>query len=121
MGADQAKPAPSKTAPAPTSSVQVKRTVDLESLFFTDGATRPPPFDFALHHAGMSREDRNTVEDLFAEGYIQVLVCTARLAWGVNLPAHTVIIKGTQISNPETLSSSWARRSTIRRTVAGSS
>lgn len=31
----------------------------------------------------------------------QVLVSTATLAWGVNLPAHTVIIKGTQIYNPE--------------------
>ncbi|KAJ3514868.1 hypothetical protein NLJ89_g2119 [Agrocybe chaxingu] len=59
------------------------------------------PFGFGIHHAGMSREDRGLVEDLFAEGSIQVLVCTATLAWGVNLPAHTVIIKGTQIYNPE--------------------
>jgi pre-mRNA-splicing helicase BRR2 len=59
------------------------------------------PFGFAIHHAGMAREDRALVEDLFADGSIQVLVCTATLAWGVNLPAHTVIIKGTQIYNPE--------------------
>lgn len=30
-----------------------------------------------------------------------MLVSTATLAWGVNLPAHTVIIKGTQIYSPE--------------------
>lgn len=59
------------------------------------------PFGFAIHHAGMTREDRTLVEDLFTAGHIQVLVCTATLAWGVNLPAHTVIIKGTQIYNPE--------------------
>ncbi|KAK1926565.1 putative Pre-mRNA splicing factor [Papiliotrema laurentii] len=59
------------------------------------------PFGFGIHHAGMSREDRSTVEELFLDGHIQVLCCTATLAWGVNLPAHTVIIKGTQIYNPE--------------------
>lgn len=32
---------------------------------------------------------------------LQVLVSTATLAWGVNLPAHTVIIKGTQVYSPE--------------------
>lgn len=36
---------------------------------------------------------RNLVEKYFAEGAIKVLVCTATLAWGVNLPAHAVIIK----------------------------
>ncbi|KAK4686317.1 pre-mRNA-splicing helicase BRR2, partial [Tremellales sp. Uapishka_1] len=59
------------------------------------------PFGFGIHHAGMSKADRGTVEELFLGGHIQVLVCTATLAWGVNLPAHTVIIKGTQVYNPE--------------------
>ena len=47
--------------------------------------------------SGMARADRTLVEDLFGDGHIQVLVSTATLAWGVNLPAHTVIIKGTQV------------------------
>ncbi|CAG9112769.1 unnamed protein product [Plutella xylostella] len=52
---------------------------------------------FACHHAGMLRSDRNMVEKYFSEGYIKVLVCTSTLAWGVNLPAHAVIIRGTEI------------------------
>eukprot|EP00823_Brevimastigomonas_motovehiculus_P004473 TRINITY_DN2963_c0_g1_i1.p1 TRINITY_DN2963_c0_g1~~TRINITY_DN2963_c0_g1_i1.p1 ORF type:complete len:2225 (-),score=605.06 TRINITY_DN2963_c0_g1_i1:245-6919(-) len=59
------------------------------------------PYGFAIHNAGMLRADRTLVEDLFADGHIQVLVSTATLAWGVNLPAHTVIIKGTQVYSPE--------------------
>uniref|UniRef100_A0A8C3UDX9 Activating signal cointegrator 1 complex subunit 3 n=1 Tax=Catharus ustulatus TaxID=91951 RepID=A0A8C3UDX9_CATUS len=59
------------------------------------------PYGFAIHHAGMTRVDRTLVEDLFADKHIQVLVSTATLAWGVNLPAHTVIIKGTQVYSPE--------------------
>ncbi|KAL3845926.1 hypothetical protein ACJIZ3_003329 [Penstemon smallii] len=59
------------------------------------------PYGFAIHHAGMVRADRQIVEELFSDGHVQVLVSTATLAWGVNLPAHTVIIKGTQIYNPE--------------------
>jgi len=59
------------------------------------------PYGFAIHHAGMKKEDRSLVEELFGDRHIQVLVCTATLAWGVNLPAHTVIIKGTQIYSPE--------------------
>lgn len=55
---------------------------------------------FGIHHAGLSRADRNSCEELFRAGRIQVLVSTATLAWGVNLPAHTVIIKGTQVYNP---------------------
>jgi pre-mRNA-splicing helicase BRR2 len=67
------------------------------------------PYGFGIHHAGMSRADRTEVEELFEQGHIQVLVCTATLAWGVNLPAHTVIIKGTQVYSPE--KGSWVELS----------
>ncbi|KMQ84918.1 putative u5 small nuclear ribonucleoprotein helicase, partial [Lasius niger] len=59
------------------------------------------PYGFAIHHAGMTQVDRKLVEDLFADRHIQVLVSTATLAWDVNLSAHMVIIKGTQVYNPE--------------------
>ena len=36
---------------------------DLSELF---------PYGFAIHHAGMTRSDRTLVEDLFADGHIQV-------------------------------------------------
>ncbi|KAI2629761.1 Sec63-domain-containing protein [Hypoxylon sp. NC1633] len=67
------------------------------------------PYGFGIHHAGMDRVDRDEVEGLFSAGLIQVLVCTATLAWGVNLPAHTVIIKGTQVYSPE--KGSWVELS----------
>lgn len=55
------------------------------------------PKGLGTHHAGMARSDRNLVERLFSEGVINVLCCTATLAWGVNLPAAAVLIKGTQL------------------------
>lgn len=55
------------------------------------------PKGFGTHHAGMPRTDRNKVELLFTQGHISVLCCTATLAWGVNLPAAAVVIKGTQL------------------------
>ena len=45
----------------------------------------------------MLRKDRNLVEKLFSEGHIKVLCSTATLAWGVNLPAYGVLIKGTKV------------------------
>lgn len=68
------------------------RARELRDLFTTG---------FGAHHAGLSRSDRNLVERLFSEGLIKVLCCTATLAWGVNLPAAAVIIKGTQLYNPQ--------------------
>ncbi len=63
------------------------------------------PYGFAIHHAGMTRVDRTLVEDVFADRHIQVLVSTATLAWGVNLPAHTV-----SISQSENLIDLFANR-----------
>lgn len=68
-------------------------------------------YGFAVHHAGMVRADRTLVEDLFADKHVQVLVSTATLAWGVNLPCHTVILKGTQMYNPE--QGRWAELSPL--------
>ena len=53
-------------------------------------------FGIGLHHAGLKESDRTLVERLFAECKVQVLVSTSTLAWGVNLPAHLVIVKGTE-------------------------
>ena len=52
-------------------------------------------FGIGLHHAGLSSYDRDVVERMYLDGDIKVLVATATLAWGVNLPAHLVIVKGT--------------------------
>lgn len=56
---------------------------------------------FGAHHAGLTRHDRTTTEGLFRDGFLKVLVCTSTLAWGVNLPAHTVIIRGTHLYDPK--------------------
>ena len=49
----------------------------------------------------MLRSDRSLVERAFAAGVVKILVCTATLAWGVNLPAHLVVIKGTTLYDPQ--------------------
>lgn len=54
-------------------------------------------FGFSVHNAGLLRKDRNLVEKMFMDGHIKVLISTATLAWGVNLPAYAVIIKGTKM------------------------
>lgn len=64
------------------------RNKDMRELF---------QYGFGVHHAGLLRLDRNLTEKMFLSGAIKVLCCTATLAWGVNLPAAVVIIKGTQV------------------------
>uniref|UniRef100_A0A4W4GXY6 U5 small nuclear ribonucleoprotein 200 kDa helicase n=1 Tax=Electrophorus electricus TaxID=8005 RepID=A0A4W4GXY6_ELEEL len=84
-----------------SASTEVLRTEAEQCKVSRNCCTDLLPYGFAIHHAGMTRVDRTLVEDLFADRHIQVLVSTATLAWGVNLPAHTVIIKGTQVYSPE--------------------
>ncbi|KAG8989050.1 Sec63 [Tulasnella sp. 427] len=50
-----------------------------------------------VHHAGLSMDDRKMTEEFYLTGQIRALVATSTLAVGVNLPAHTVVIKGTQM------------------------
>ena len=72
--------------------VDKSRSQEVQQLFYNG---------MGIHHAGMLRQDRTLTEQLFECGLLKLLVCTATLAWGVNLPAHTVIIKGTELYDPE--------------------
>lgn len=60
-------------------------------------------FGIGLHHAGLVAGDRTIVEELFVHsfniqinGKIQILIATSTLAWGINFPAHLVVVKGTE-------------------------
>lgn len=46
----------------------------------------------AFHHAGLASAHRRLIEGLFRQRKIKVLTATPTLAFGVNLPARTVII-----------------------------
>lgn len=47
----------------------------------------------AYHHAGLTLQDRKTVEAEFLKGKIIALCCTSTLAVGINLPAYCVVSK----------------------------
>ncbi|KAF8892445.1 hypothetical protein BD779DRAFT_1670146 [Infundibulicybe gibba] len=49
-----------------------------------------------VHHAGLTVDDRRATEDFYMNGTLRIIVATSTLAVGVNLPAHTVVIKGVQ-------------------------
>ncbi|MEX2458499.1 MAG: DEAD/DEAH box helicase [Actinomycetota bacterium] len=47
----------------------------------------------ASHHAGMLPIFKETVEELFAGGYVKVVFATETLSLGINMPARTVVIE----------------------------
>jgi helicase len=92
-----------KTAPkiGEALSKPMKRTLDREAerILTTGEKTRISELlaelvkcGVAFHHAGLGGAHRKIIEDAFRDGKIKVLTATPTLAFGVNLPARTVII-----------------------------
>lgn len=52
-------------------------------------------YGVAFHHAGLYADERAAIEQNFLSGQLHVICCTSTLAVGVNLPCHTVVLKGT--------------------------
>lgn len=71
--------------PAPTRRVSVT-SAELQEI---------ARYGVAFHHAGLDTQDRLAVAQNFLDGQIHVICCTSTLAVGVNLPCHTVVLKGT--------------------------
>ncbi|KIH88793.1 dead deah box DNA helicase [Sporothrix brasiliensis 5110] len=72
--------------PWPSPSVGIRSSARLQNLV-TAGV--------AFHHGGLERHDRASIEAAFLRGHLSIVCCTSTLAVGVNLPCHTVILKGT--------------------------
>ncbi len=49
----------------------------------------------AFHHAGLLNVQRNSIENAFKSNLIKVVCSTTTLGFGVNLPAHTVLVRDT--------------------------
>lgn len=58
----------------------------------------------AYHHSNVPDQVRTTVEDAYRAGALRIVCATSTLGQGVNLPAKTIIISGTQLDQDLKLS-----------------
>ncbi len=49
----------------------------------------------AFHHSGLVNKQRNLIEEAFRDGRLKAICATTTLGYGVNLPAHTVVVRDT--------------------------
>ncbi len=63
---------------------------DIHRLASTKTLKETLPQGIAFHHAGLLPVIKETVEELFAKGWINVLYTTETFAVGINMPAKTV-------------------------------
>ncbi|KAJ1685936.1 hypothetical protein LUZ63_017326 [Rhynchospora breviuscula] len=83
-------------------SMQQRENLKDASLSCSDKQLQPCIVNgVGYHSGGLVLKDRSLVEQLFLKGDLLVLCTTNTLALGINLPAHTVIIKYTQYFNKE--------------------
>ncbi len=60
----------------------------------------------AFHHAGLVSKQQRMIEDAFKKGLIKLISATPTLAFGVNLPSHTVLVRDLKRYSPD-YGSNW--------------